>query len=79
MQAQIKFGICTHMPYVISPDSPLRLSYICVTGRYIFALSFLLLSFYLFSSRNLSGCRLDAYHTSTHGVALVRCEFIMQV
>jgi len=32
------------------------------------------LSFYLFfiSSPNLSGRRLDVYHTSTHGVALVR-------
>jgi len=44
-------------------------------GHYIFALRFLssiylLLSF--FSSRNLSGRRLDVYHTSTHGVALVR-------
>ena len=29
------------------------------------------LSFY-FSSPNLSGRRLDVYHTSTHGVALVR-------
>ena len=38
-----------------------------------FALWFL--SFYLsssFSSPNLSGRRLDVYHTSTHGVALVR-------
>jgi len=25
-----------------------------------------------FSSPNLNGCRLDVYHTSTHGVALVR-------
>ena len=28
--------------------------------------------FYLFSSPNLSGRRLDVYHTCTHGVALVR-------
>ena len=28
--------------------------------------------FLLFSSPNLSGRRLDVYHTSTHGVALVR-------
>jgi len=28
--------------------------------------------FYLFSSPNLSHRRLDVYHTSTHGVALVR-------
>ena len=42
-------------------------------GHYIFALWFL--SIYLlplFSSPNLSGRRLDVYHTSTHGVALVR-------
>jgi len=38
-------------------------------GHYIFVL-FLLSSF--FSSPNLSGRRLDLYHTSTHGVALVR-------
>jgi len=44
-------------------------------GHYIFALwflSFYLLSFFLFSSPNLSGHRLDVYHTSTHGAALVR-------
>jgi len=41
--------------------------------HYIFALWFL--SFYLlFSSPNLSGCRLDVYHTFTHGVALVRIQ-----
>ena len=39
-------------------------------GHYIFAVVFF---FYLFySSPNLSGHRLDVYHTSTHGVALVR-------
>jgi len=38
--------------------------------RYIFALWFL--SSFFFSSRNLSGRRLDVYHTSTHSVALVR-------
>jgi len=37
--------------------------------HYIFALWFLLLSF--FSSPNLSCRRLDVCHTSTHGVALV--------
>jgi len=29
-------------------------------------------SIFFFSSPNLSGHRLDVYHTSTHGVALVR-------
>jgi len=37
-------------------------------GHYIFVL---FLSFF-FSSPNLSGHRLDVYHTSTHGVALVQ-------
>jgi len=40
------------------------------TDIIIFALWFL--SIFLFSSLNLSGSRLDVYHTSTHGVALVR-------
>ena len=49
--------------------------------HYIFALWFLLLLSSLFiSSPNLSRRRLDACHTYTHGVALVRmCEFQMQV
>jgi len=33
---------------------------------------YLLSSSFFFSSPNLSGRRLDVYHTSTHGVALVR-------
>jgi len=33
---------------------------------------FLLFFFLFFSSSILSGCRLDVYHISTHGVALVR-------
>ena len=43
-------------------------------GYYIFALWFLSFFFFFisFSSPNLSGHRLDVYHTSTHGVALVR-------
>jgi len=42
-------------------------------GHYIFALWFLRLSSsFLFSSPNLSRCRLDVYRTSTHGAALVR-------
>jgi len=39
-------------------------------GHYIFALWFI--SIFLFSSPNLSGYRLDVYHTSTHDVALLR-------
>jgi len=37
-------------------------------GHYIFAV---VSSSYVFSSPNLSGRRLDVYHTSTHGMALV--------
>ena len=40
-------------------------------GHYIFAMWFLSIFYLLFySSPNLSGRRLDVYHTSTHGVAL---------
>ena len=42
--------------------------------HYIFMLWFVLsfFFFFLFSSPNLRSRRLDVYHTSTHGVALVR-------
>jgi len=40
--------------------------------HYIFALWFLCIFFFFYSSPNLSGRRLDVYHTATHGVALVR-------
>jgi len=53
-----KFDICLWLPYVIGQ------------AIYIFILWFLLL--FLFSSLNLSSWRLDVYHTSTHGVALVQ-------
>jgi len=39
-------------------------------GHYIFALWFLS-SIFFYSLPNLSGRRLDVYHTSTDGVALV--------
>jgi len=39
--------------------------------HYIFARWFLSF-FFLFSSPNLSGRRMDVYYTSTHGVALMR-------
>jgi len=44
----------------------------CRCGHYIFALWFLSSVFFFYSSPNLSDRRLDVYHTSTHGVALVR-------
>jgi len=36
------------------------------------ALAHILVSSFFISSPNLSGQRLDVYHTSTHGVALMR-------
>ena len=48
-----------------------------VIGRTIIFLPcdfYLLSSFLLFSSPNLSGRRLDVYHTSTHSVALVQIQ-----
>jgi len=41
-------------------------------GTLYFCPDFYLSFFNLFSSPNLSSQRLDVYHTSTHGVALVR-------
>jgi len=42
-------------------------------GQYIFVLWFLSFFFFFFySSPNLSGRRLDVYHTCAHGVVLVR-------
>jgi len=41
-------------------------------GHYIFALWFLSYFFFFFSWPNRSIRRLNVYHTSTHGVALVR-------
>jgi len=43
-------------------------------GHYIFVLWFLLSIFLLFPAPILSRRRLNVYHTSTHGVALVRIE-----
>jgi len=45
---------------------------VCNRGALYFCPGFYLLSFFFYSSPNLSGHRLDVYHTSTHGVALVR-------
>ena len=47
---------------------------LCNRGPLYFCpvVSFYLLSSSFFSSPNLSGHRLDVYHTSTHGLALVR-------
>jgi len=58
-----------------NPRRLLIMAALCNRGAIIFLpCSFLLPSifFFFFSSPNLSGHRLDVYHTSTHGVALVR-------
>jgi len=58
--------------------SPLVMAALCNRGGALYfcpVVSFYLLSIYLslfFSSPNLSGHTSDVYHTSTHGVALVR-------
>jgi len=57
-----------------SHDDGFIMAALCNGGHYIFALWFLSAIFYLFSSPNLSGHKLDVYHTSTHGVALVRIQ-----
>jgi len=56
------------------PSAALVLFMVTLCNRadhYIFALWFLSSIFFFFSSPNLSGRRLDVYHTSAHGVALV--------
>jgi len=45
--------------------------YVIEQAIHIFILWFVF-SFFLFFSPNLSGRRLDVYHTSTHGVALLQ-------
>jgi len=54
--------------YVIFLWSPYVIGQTIIFLPCAFYLSF----FLLFSSPNLSGRRLDVYHTSTHGVALAR-------
>ena len=57
------------LPFVMAALWNRRAIIFLPCGYYLF----IYLSFYLFfSSPNLSGRRLDVYHTSTHGVALVR-------
>ena len=45
---------------------------LCNRGAIIFLPCSFFLSIFFFSSPNLSGRRLDVYHTFAHGVALVR-------
>ena len=69
-------AVSTHTWYVLVTCSVLLDTFLWspyVIGQTIIFLpcDFYLASFF-FSSPNLSGRRLDVYHTSTHGVALVR-------
>jgi len=59
----LMYSVSLWPPYVIG--GPL---YFCPVVSFFYLLS----SSFFFSSPNLSGRRLDVYHTSTHGVALVR-------
>jgi len=60
------------MPFVMVALWKMADRYIFILWFYSIYLSIYLSSIYLFSSPNLSGRTLDVYHTSTHGVALVR-------
>jgi len=67
--AAIALGIDPHSSFILL----LIMAALCNrAGHYIFALWFLSSSSSSFSSPNLSSHRLDLYHTSSHGVALVR-------
>ena len=67
------FFVCLHHSFLVMVALRNR------ADHYIFALWFLLLSFFFFSSPNLSRRRLDVCHTSTHGTwcglnANLRCR-----
>ena len=65
---------CTAVSSGRQPNIPAlnRGRHLCSTGRPSgWALAHILV-FFFFSSPNFSGHRLDVYHASTHGVALVR-------
>jgi len=67
--AKVKYG-SSCMFVIMVAKKTLDISYIFAYDFYIFGLWFLSSS--VFSLPNLSGRRLDVYHTSTHGVALMR-------
>jgi len=77
-QQQVCDSISLWLPYVIGgpshvcPVVSLWPPYVLRGGHYIFALYFRSCPIFFFSSPNLSGRRLDVYHTLTHSVALVR-------
>jgi len=63
---------CTLVAMTVSPLAGLFMAALWNRGAIIFLPCNFFLPFFFFSSPNLSGHRLDVYHTSTHGVALVR-------
>jgi len=73
-----KFNVLvTTYEYVMKDKATLskaccRLILFIMAALLYFSLWFCLLSSYLFSSSNFSCRRVDVYHTSTHGLALVR-------
>ena len=58
----------------LPPDPGVVMAALCNRGGPLYFFPVISIFFYLsfFSSPNLSGRRLDVYHTLTHGVALVR-------
>jgi len=67
-----KFGVLEQSKGLQMSDTIIMVALWNRADHYIFALWFVLLSSFFFSSPNLSRHRLDVCHTSAHGVALVR-------
>ena len=64
---------CSFSPFYYFVSSYMtQIIMVAVCNRADHYIFILFLSSFFFSSSNLSGWRLDVYHTSTHGVALVR-------
>jgi len=74
MLSQLWIGFCLTGPISLCLDSFLWSPYVIGQTIIFSSCSFFLSSSFssFFSSPNLSGRRLDVYHTSTYGVALVR-------
>jgi len=65
----LSFVLSYNVLFVLSYNG---LPYVIGQAIIFLACGFCLLLSIFFSSPNLSGHRFDVYHTSTHGVALVR-------
>jgi len=70
MHTHRQLGRCSL--YLLTTQSFIMVALWNRADHYIFMLWLFLLSFFFFSSPNLSRRRLDVCNTSTHGVALVR-------